>query len=58
MERARHFLESGLTVAATAAGIGYDDPCYVSRMFRRTLGLSRASMSGATQPPWRMDAAE
>ena len=40
MERAMHFLESGLSVAATAAEVGYADPYYFSRMFRRTLGLS------------------
>lgn len=40
MERAMHFLEAGMPVAAAAAEIGYGDPYYFSRMFRRTLGLS------------------
>lgn len=40
MERAMHFLEAGLPVAAAAAEIGYADPYYFSRMFKRTLGLS------------------
>lgn len=40
MERAMHHLESGLSVSATAAEVGYADPYYFSRMFKRTLGLS------------------
>ncbi|GGB04088.1 AraC family transcriptional regulator [Brucella endophytica] len=40
MERAMHFLEAGRSVAATAAEVGYADPYYFSRMFKRTLGLS------------------
>lgn len=40
MERAMHHLEAGLSVAATAAEVGYADPYYFSRMFKRTLGLS------------------
>lgn len=40
MERAMHFLEGGLSVAAAAAEVGYADPYYFSRMFKRTLGLS------------------
>lgn len=40
MERAMHFLEAGLSVTAAAAEVGYSDPYYFSRMFRRTLGLS------------------
>lgn len=40
MERAMHFLESGLSVGATAAEVGYADPYYFSRMFKRMLGLS------------------
>ena len=40
MERAMHFLEAGMPVAGAAAEIGYGDPYYFSRMFRRTLGLS------------------
>lgn len=40
MERAMHFLEAGLAVSAAAAEVGYSDPYYFSRMFKRTLGLS------------------
>ncbi|HEV7310002.1 helix-turn-helix transcriptional regulator [Ensifer sp.] len=40
MERAMHFLEAGLSVAAAAMEVGYSDPYYFSRMFKRTLGLS------------------
>ncbi|MDS7594860.1 AraC family transcriptional regulator [Agrobacterium tumefaciens] len=40
MERAMHFLEAGLSVASAAAEVGYGDPYYFSRMFKRTLGLS------------------
>lgn len=40
MERAMHFLEAGLSVSAAAAEVGYGDPYYFSRMFKRTLGLS------------------
>lgn len=40
MERAMHFLASGMSVSATAAEIGYADPYYFSRMFKRTLWLS------------------
>lgn len=40
MERAMHFLEAGLSVSSAAAEVGYSDPYYFSRMFKRTLGLS------------------
>lgn len=40
MERAMHYLETGLTVSATAAEVGYTDPYYFSRMFKQILGLS------------------
>ncbi len=40
MERAMHFLEAGQSVASAAAEVGYSDPFYFSRMFKRTLGLS------------------
>ncbi|KKX33173.1 AraC family transcriptional regulator [Rhizobium sp. LC145] len=40
MERAMHFLEGGMPVAAAAAEVGYTDPYYFSRMFKRNLGLS------------------
>lgn len=40
MERAMHLLEHGLSVASAGRELGYDDPYYFSRMFRRTLGLS------------------
>jgi AraC-like DNA-binding protein len=40
MERAMHLLEAGMPVAAAAAEVGYADPYYFSRMFRRTTGLS------------------
>ncbi len=40
MERAMHFLEAGHSVSAVAAEVGYGDPYYFSRMFKRTLGLS------------------
>ncbi|MFC3162945.1 helix-turn-helix domain-containing protein [Ciceribacter thiooxidans] len=40
MERAMHFLEAGLPVASAAAEVGYADPYYFSRMFRRITGLS------------------
>ncbi|MBZ7926293.1 AraC family transcriptional regulator [Ensifer adhaerens] len=40
MERAMHFLEAGLSVSSAAAEVGYADPYYFSRMFKRTLGIS------------------
>lgn len=40
MERAMHLLESGMSVSASAAEIGYSDPYYFSRMFKRMLGIS------------------
>ncbi|CAD7055122.1 AraC family transcriptional regulator [Pseudorhizobium endolithicum] len=40
MERAMLFLEAGMSVAATAAEIGYTDTYYFSRMFKRMLGIS------------------
>jgi AraC-like DNA-binding protein len=40
MELAMHHLESGLNVSATAVEVGYSDPYYFSRMFKRILGLS------------------
>lgn len=40
MERAMHLLETGLPVSATASEVGYADPYYFSRMFKRTMGLS------------------
>lgn len=40
MERAMHFLEAGRSVASAGAEVGYADPYYFSRMFKRTLGLS------------------
>lgn len=40
MERAMHFLEAGRSVASAGAEVGYTDPYYFSRMFKRTLGLS------------------
>lgn len=40
MERAMKFLEAGFTVAAVANEVGYSDPYYFSRMFKRTIGVS------------------
>lgn len=40
MERAMHLLEHGSSVAATGRELGYDDPYYFSRMFKRILGMS------------------
>ncbi|QCJ00785.1 helix-turn-helix domain-containing protein [Agrobacterium larrymoorei] len=40
MERAMHVLEAGRSVASAGAEVGYTDPYYFSRMFKRTLGLS------------------
>ena len=40
MERAMHLLETGMPVATAAAEVGYGDPYYFSRMFRRTTGMS------------------
>lgn len=40
MERAMHLLEAGMPVATAASEVGYADPYYFSRMFRRTTGLS------------------
>jgi len=45
IERAAHLLESGLTVGAAGAEVGYADPYYFSRCFKRIMGLSpRAHM--------------
>jgi AraC-like DNA-binding protein len=43
MERAMHLLETGMSVAATAAEVGYTDPYYFSRMFKRMLSISPRS---------------
>lgn len=40
MERAMHLLETGATVSATASEVGYGDPYYFSRMFKKIMGLS------------------
>jgi AraC-like DNA-binding protein len=40
MERAMHLLETGSSVGATAAELGYLDPYYFSRMFKRITGMS------------------
>lgn len=40
MELAMRHLEEGQPVGETARLVGYSDPYYFSRMFRRTLGLS------------------
>lgn len=41
MEHACHLLDSSeLGVKGVAAALGYDDPLYFSRLFRRTVGLS------------------
>lgn len=40
MERALHMLESGHNVSTTAAAVGYADPYYFSRMFKRVMGVS------------------
>jgi AraC-like DNA-binding protein len=46
MERAMHLLESGASVGTAAAEVGYADPYYFSRMFKRIMGLSpRAHMA-------------
>jgi len=50
MERAMHYLESGASVGQTAAEVGYADPYYFSRMFKRIMGLSpRAHMQKVRQ---------
>lgn len=40
MERAMHLLEGGAAVGTAAAEVGYADPYYFSRMFKRIMGLS------------------
>lgn len=40
MERAMHLLETGINVSAAAAEVGYADPYYFSRMFKRIVGIS------------------
>ena len=45
IERATHLLESGMSVAAAGAEVGFADPYYFSRCFKRVQGLSpRAHM--------------
>lgn len=43
MERAVHLLALGGSVKETAAGLGYKDPYYFSRMFKRYIGASPSS---------------
>ncbi|MDV7144839.1 helix-turn-helix domain-containing protein [Tropicimonas sp. TH_r6] len=43
MERAIHYLALGRTVQETAADLGYRDPYYFSRMFKRFIGASPSS---------------
>jgi AraC-like DNA-binding protein len=41
MEHACHLLDSGgLSVKGVATALGYDDPLYFSRLFRKTVGMS------------------
>ena len=51
MEYACHLLDAtALSVKRVAAALGYDDPLYFSRLFRRTVGMSpRAYRSSVRQ---------
>ena len=43
IEEAKHLLETGtLPLAAVAQEVGYEDPAYFSRLFRRQVNLSAA----------------
>ena len=44
MEHACHLLDSGaLSVKSVSSDLGYDDPLYFSRLFKRTVGMSPRS---------------
>jgi AraC-like DNA-binding protein len=51
MQRACHLLDnSDMSIKAVAAALGYSDPLYFSRLFKKTLGLSpRAYRSSGRQ---------
>ncbi|REK06375.1 MAG: helix-turn-helix domain-containing protein [Acidobacteria bacterium] len=52
-EAKRRLLFSAAPVGAVAASLGFDDPAYFSRFFRREAGVAPTEFRGLPQPAWR-----
>lgn len=51
IERARHLLvEEGLSVSETAYEVGYHDPNYFSKVFRKEIGVPPTALVGGRRP--------